>query len=221
MKSIESTLYHRMLLPGNPSGDVHPTLIMLHGRGADEENLLGLATFYDPRLMILSVRAPFQFSPEGGYTWYDVGTVGTPEPVMFRESYDKLAQFVDDALAHYPVDRQRVYVLGFSMGTVMSYALSLTKPEIFRGVLAHSGYVPEGTSLTFRWQDLGHLQYFIAHGSADPVIPIEFARHARQLFSASNGAVVYREYPMGHEINEQSLSDSAAFLGGLLGTKEH
>jgi phospholipase/carboxylesterase len=220
MKLIESTLFHRILPPGKPSGEIHPTLLMVHGRGADEEDLLGLSSWYDPRLMILSVRAPFQFSAGGGYTWYDVGEVGAPEPAMFRSSYDKLAQFVDDALAQYPVDRKRFFLLGFSMGTVMSYALSLTKPQLFRGVLAHSGYVPEGTSLTFRWQDLAHLSYFIAHGSMDPVIPVGFARHAHELFAASNAPVVYKEYPMGHEINEESLADATAFLGGILGSKE-
>lgn len=220
MKPIASTLFHRVLPPGKASGGVHPTVIMLHGRGADEEDLIGLSSYHDQRLMILSVRAPFPY-PGGGFTWYDAGAIGTPEPAMFRSSYEKLAQFVDDALAHYPVDRERLYLLGFSMGTVMSYALSLTKPELFRGVVAHSGYVPEGTALTFRWQQLAHLHYFIAHGSADPVIPVEFARHASELFSASNAAIVYREYPMGHEINQQSVSDSAAFLGGLVNTKEH
>lgn len=220
MQQIASSLVHRVLPPGKPSGAVHPTVLMIHGRGADEEDLLGLASFYDSRLMVLSVRAPFQFSAGGGYTWYDVGEVGAPAPAMFRSSYDKLAQFVDDALAGYPVDRSRFFLLGFSMGTVMSYALSLTRPELFHGVCAHSGYVPEGTPLAFRWRELAHLRYFIAHGSMDPVIPVSFARHAREMFAASNAAVEYREYPMGHEINEASLADSAAFLGGLLEPKE-
>ena len=220
MKPIVSALYHRVLPPVTPSGDTSPTLIMLHGRGADEEDLLGLASYYDRRLMIVSVRAPFPFSPEGGYTWYDLGIVGAPEPEKFRSSYEKLVQLVDDVLAQYPVDRQRVYLLGFSMGTVMAYALSLTRPGLFRGVLAHSGYVPDGTALPFRWQELGHLHYFIAHGTEDPVIPVDFARHARELFSASNAIVDYREYPIGHQISEESLQDSAAFLNGLLGRKE-
>ena len=102
------------------------------------------------------------------------------------------------------------------MGTVMAFALSLTRPELFRGVIANSGYVPEGTHLSFRWQDLGNLAYFIGHGSQDPVIPIDLARRAKRLFEASTARVEYREYDMGHQISEESIHDSAAFLKGLL-----
>jgi phospholipase/carboxylesterase len=219
MSGIPTTLEHRVLLPEGGETAKHPTVIMLHGRGADEEDLIGLAKYYDPRLLILSVRAPYPFADGGGYTWYDVGAVGTPDPVMFRLSYDRLSHFVDDALHAYPVDPSCVILLGFSMGTVMAFALSLTRPELFRGVIANSGYVPEGTHLSFRWRELGNLAYFIAHGREDPVIPIDFARRAKRLFEDSTAQVEYREYDMVHEISEESLRDSAAFLEGLLGMK--
>ena len=216
MSGMPTTLEHRVLRPEGTGAARFPTLIMLHGRGADEEDLIGLSERYDPRLLILSARAPYPFPYGGGFTWYDVGAVGTPDPAMFRQSYDRLSQFVDDALLHYPVDPAQLYLLGFSMGTVMSYALALARPGIFRGVIANSGYVPEGTHLAFRWQDLGEASLFIAHGTEDPVIPIEFARRAKKLFEQSPAHVEYREYPMGHEISEQSLGDSAAFLSRLL-----
>jgi phospholipase/carboxylesterase len=217
MSEIPTTLEHRVLLPKGTPAEKHPTVIMLHGRGADEEDLIGLAEQYDPRLLVLSARAPYPFASGGGYTWYDVGAVGTPDPSMFRLSYDRLSGFLDYALQEYPVDRSRVYLLGFSMGTVMAFALSLTRPELVRGVIANSGYVPEGTHLSFRWQDLGNVAYFIAHGRQDPVIPIEFARRAKRLFEASTAHVEYREYDMGHQISEESIRDSATFLEGLLG----
>jgi phospholipase/carboxylesterase len=219
MGEIPVILEHRVLVPQGAPAAKHPTVIMLHGRGADEEDLIGLATYYDPRLLVLSVRAPYPFAHGGGYTWYDVGAVGTPDPAMFRLSYDRLSQFVDEAIREYPVDPSRVYLLGFSMGTVMAFALSLTRPELFRGVIANSGYVPEGTHLAFRWRELGNLAYFIAHGREDPVIPIDFARRAKRLFEESTAKVEYREYEMGHEIGEESLRDSAAFFAGLLGKK--
>ena len=216
MSGIPTTLEHRVLHPEGTRESSHPTLIMLHGRGADEEDLVGLAKEYDSRLLVLSVRAPYPFTYGGGFTWYDVGTVGTPDPVMFRESYRLLSGFVDDALREYPVDPARVFLLGFSMGTVMSFALSLTRPELFRGVIAHSGYVPEGTHLSFRWRELGNLAYFVSHGTEDPVIPIDFARKTKQLFEQSNAHLEYREYVMGHQIIAESVRDSAVFLEGLI-----
>src|SRR5512141_750966 len=126
MKSIPSSLVHRVLEPENSTASVHPALIMLHGRGADEEDLLGLSSFLDRRFLYISARAPFPFQYGGGYTWYDIGEVGVPLPGMFDESYQKLLQFVDDVVQNYPIDRSRIYLFGFSMGTVLSYALSLT-----------------------------------------------------------------------------------------------
>ena len=192
---------------------------MLHGRGADEEDLIGLSKYYDPGLLVLSVRAPYPFPNGGGFTWYDAGTAGSPDPAMFRLSYDRLSRFIDVALHEYPVDPALVFLLGFSMGTVMAFAISLTRPELFRAVIANSGYVPEGTHLSFRWKELGSLAYFIAHGRQDPVIPIEAARRAKRLFEESNALIEYREYDMGHQISEDSIRDSAAFLERLLGKK--
>lgn len=189
---------------------------MVHGRGADEEDLPGLAPALDPRLLILSVRAPFPFDLGGGYTWYDVGTVGSPDPAMFRESHDRLSRFVDEALRQYPIDPARLFLLGFSMGTVMSLAQGLTRPALFRGIVAHSGYVAEGTHLQYRWNELAGTSFFIAHGTLDPVIPIGMARRAKELFAASGAPYVYREYPMTHQITDESLRDVAAWLRPLL-----
>jgi len=194
-------------MPEAPSSSRPPALIMLHGRGADEEDLLGLASSLDDRFLIVSARAPYPFSPGGGYTWYDIGKVGSPDPTMFRTSYEKLLTFLRDVINNYPVDTSRVFLLGFSMGTVMSYALALTHPELIRGVSANSGYLPEGTFLSYRWNELAGTGFFITHGITDPVIPVEMARRARDLFSKSNASVTYREYPMAHQISEQSLAD--------------
>jgi|WetSurSiteA1Bulk_404760.scaffolds.fasta_scaffold87227_1 phospholipase/carboxylesterase len=216
MKTIATSLVHRVLEPKNSPASAHPTLIMLHGRGADEEDLLGLSSLLDERLLIISARAPYEFA-YGGYTWYDIGQVGVPLPGMFDESYAKLNTFADDVLRNYPVDRSRVYLFGFSMGAVMSYALSLTRPELFRGVSANSGYVPEGTKLRFRWQDLAGKEFHIVHGEFDSVIPVQMARRAKELFATSNASVIYREYPMDHQISDESLNDVAAWLKRLLG----
>jgi phospholipase/carboxylesterase len=216
MKTITTTLVHRILPPEKSTSPIHPALIMLHGRGADEEDLLGLAPYLDGRLFILSVRAPFPFPYGGGYTWYDMDTVGAPDPTMFKESYEKLSAFVHDALTHYPIDPSHLYLLGFSMGTVMSYSLALTQPGLFRGVIANSGYMPEGTHLTLRWNESSACDFFIAHGVNDPVIPVQLGRRVKELLSNTDSKFTYREYPMGHQISQESVVDFAAWLKGHL-----
>lgn len=215
MKRIETTLEHRLLLPGRPGAAPHPSILLLHGRGADEEDLLNLAPSFDDRFLLLSARAPFPF-PYGGYTWYEVRDAGDPEPVTFLDSYGRLSRFLDDLLAHYPVDPGRLLLFGFSMGTVMSYALALSRPEKIAGVAANSGYLPVVSALTYRWQELSTIEFFITHGTEDNIIPIAQARRARMLLESAGARVRYREYAMPHSIGEQALADVAAWTRTLL-----
>jgi phospholipase/carboxylesterase len=215
MKTIASSLFHRVLMPRTPAAKNYPTVLFLHGRGADEEDLLGFAPSLDPRFFIVSARAPYPFPSSGGFTWYDLGEDGTPGPAMFKSSYDMLVTFMDDVRRGYPVDPTRVFLFGFSMGTVMSYALALTHPEHIRGIVAHSGYIPEGTFLRFRWADLSQIEFMVAHGTQDHVIPIHLAHRARELLTHAHAPLLYREYPIAHSISEESLSESSAWLRQL------
>jgi phospholipase/carboxylesterase len=216
MKTVETSLFHRVLPPkGSPKASRHPTVIFLHGRGADEEDLLSVAPLLDSRLLLLSVRAPYPFSG-GGYTWYDLQQIGSPDLAMFRASYDRLSAFLDDAADGYPVDPEYVFLFGFSMGTVLSYALSLSRPDRIRAVAANSGYLPEIPDLNYRWQDMAGTSFFITHGIHDPVIPVSMARHARDLMAATRAPVTYREYDMSHTLGEQALADVAAWISGFL-----
>jgi len=216
MNTIETSLIHRVLPPVRQE-PAYPLLILLHGRGADELDLLGLSDYLDDRLLIVSAQAPFAFG-NGGFTWYEMDKKGMPKPSMFTRSYEALSTFVNDVINGYPVQKTNVFLLGFSMGTVMSFSLSLTQPELVRGVVANSGYVPEGTHLQFRWSEVNHHHYFIAHGIHDPVIPIGFARRANELFQKSKATVLYKEYPMVHQIGEDQLNDLSSWLTRLLDT---
>jgi phospholipase/carboxylesterase len=193
----------------------------MHGRGTNEDDLLGLVDYLDPRFFVVSVRAPFKFDEGfGGYTWYDVQGVATPHAGQFEESYNRMAQFVLDVKQNYPVDPLRMFMLGFSMGSIMSLALSLTKPELVRGVVAHSGYIPENTPLRFAWDRLQNLSLFIAHGVNDPVIPVQQGRRAHDLLSKTKADLTYKEYPIGHSMSEQSVSDLGDWLQKKLAVPE-
>jgi phospholipase/carboxylesterase len=217
MKTIATTLFHRVLMPEGPPAGPHPLLVLIHGRGADEEDLLGLVPAFDPRLIVLSVRAPLPWEG-GGYTWYALGgPVGQPEHGSFTASFRALDRCIRDAVGGYPVDPSRVFLFGFSMGAVMSIAMALTAPKMFRGVVAHSGYVPEGVPLPFRLGDPELPPIFLAHGTLDQVIPIAMARHARELLDGPHARLTYREYPIGHGISDDGAADVREWMHGLLG----
>jgi len=210
---VSTTLVHKIRQPGGSSSPLSPALILLHGRGTNEDDLLGLLDYLDPRLFAVSARAPFRFDQSfGGYTWYDVQDVGTPNAQQFDESYKRLIQFMEDVKRGYPIDKQKIFVLGFSMGSIMSYALALTRPQTVRGIIAHSGYIPENTSLQFLWDQLQSLSIFTAHGIQDTVIPVSLARRANDLLSKTSVDLTYKEYPIAHTISDESLSDLSIWL---------
>jgi len=212
MNPIRSALAHKILVPRRKSEGKAPALILLHGRGTNEDDLLGLAEYLDERLFIISARAPFPFAHGGGYVWYDIEEVGVPEPKMFAESYRKIAQLGDDCKAGYPIDPSKIFFSGFSMGAVMAYTIALTRPESVAGVVANSGYVPESTELKFEWSQLKGKPFFVSHGKYDPVIPVSFGQRAKELLDRAGASLTYREYDMGHQISEESLNDMMQWL---------
>jgi phospholipase/carboxylesterase len=194
---------------------LHPALILLHGRGSDENDLLGLAPMFDPRMVIISVRAPYDFT-HGGYTWFDLDDEGNMDFDQILSSRDALVRCLDEIQKKYPIDPEHVFLYGFSMGAMMSLLLSLSHPKRFKGVVAHSGMLIEEDSLKYRMDDLKRVSFFIAHGTYDSVVPVDFGRQAHQLLMRSGAAVLYREYPIQHAISDESLTDTAEWLHDLI-----
>jgi len=216
MNKIQTDLIYRQIEPKKKNSGGSPAIILLHGRGADENDLLGLSPYLDERLAIFSVRAPFPFE-YGGYIYFQVTEDGTADPAMFMESYKRLMQFVEGVSLLPEIDAKKIYLMGFSMGTIMAYALSLTQPKKFAGVVAQSGFIRDHPDLPFVWQKLGNCAFTITHGVDDKIIPVRLARETKEKFSKSNADVVYKEYAMGHQISDESLADVCDWLTKKLG----
>jgi phospholipase/carboxylesterase len=192
-------------------------LILHHGRGADEHDLLPLADVLDPdrRLHVVTPRAPLQLPGWPGYHWYVVPRVGYPDPETFHAAYRELAAFHDEVWKRTGIGPERTVLGGFSMGSVMSYALGLggNRPTP-AGILAFSGFVPvvEG------WEpELGRAtNAFVAHGRNDPIMEIGFARRARELLESGGVELEYHESDAAHEIDPRHLPPAAAWLEATL-----
>jgi phospholipase/carboxylesterase len=201
------------------AGEPQGLLILHHGRGSDESDLLPLGEALDRqrRLHLVTPRAPLQLPGSPGFHWYRVPRVGYPDPATFDSSFEQLATFHDELFDRLGIPAQRTVLGGFSMGTVMSYALGLDgRRPVPAGILAFSGFVPtvEG------WQpDLATragLPVSIAHGDADPVIDVSFARRARDLLSGAGLDVTYSESSTGHNIYPPDVPAAARWLTGVL-----
>ena len=201
------------------AGEAEGLLVLHHGRGTDERDLLGLADLLDPdrRLRVVTPRAPLQLPGSPGYHWYLVPRVGYPDPETFTAARAALAELHDGLWEESGIGPERTVLAGFSMGAVMSYTMGLSadRPAV-AGILAFSGFVPTVEGWEPAFADRTQTPAFISHGRRDPVIGIEFAERARDLLSEGGLDVTYRESDLGHQIDPAHLRDAGAWLGEVL-----
>jgi phospholipase/carboxylesterase len=193
-----------------------PLLIMLHGYGSDENDLFSFASELSKDLYIISVRAPYAIQPYGN-AWYainfDAEMNKWNDNEQAKESRDLIANFIDEACDRYPVNKTNVTLLGFSQGTILSYAVALTYPDKVKNVIALSGYINEDIlpdDLTKK--NYSHLNFYCSHGSVDQVIPVDWARKAPLLLKKLHINHVYSEFPVGHGVAPQNFYDFRTWL---------
>jgi len=201
-----------------PQGDgPFPTVLTLHGWGANAHDLLALAPhLHGGEALVLCPQGPvrFEIAPGNpGYGWFPITGGGPLDPEAFAEGAAAIGDFLDAACQRYPVDPSKLVVLGFSQGGVMAYDLALRAPQRFAGLAALSSWLPDELAAGAA-QDAAReaLPAFVAHGTEDPMIPIDRGRESRDALLALNVPTVYREYDMGHEIRAETLRDLVEWL---------
>lgn len=193
-----------------------PVLFLFHGYGSDENDLFSFAGELPEELFIISVKAPYPLQPYGN-AWYainfdaDQNKFSNNEQAI--ESRDKIANFIDEALENYPIDAKNISLLGFSQGTILSYAVALSHPEKIKNLIALSGYVNfDFIADNFKQNDFSKLSVYASHGSQDQVIPIDWARKAPELLSELNIEHKYSEFPVGHGVAPQNFMELKEWL---------
>ncbi len=211
------TLKYRYKEPQKPASDSQkpPLLLLLHGLGADENDLFGLAPFMDERFFIVSPRAP-QTLPYGGFAWFELifGPDGIGVSVkQFEQSRGLILKFIDELIEKHDLDPNRIFICGFSQGAMMSLSAFLSEPKKFAAVVAMSGRaMPEMLPDTKDFDALKDFPIFVTHGIYDPLLPIDNGRATKELLSALPVDLQYKEYPMAHEISQESLQDVSNWL---------
>lgn len=196
-------------------------LVLMHGRGADELDLLPLLDVLDPgqRLVGLVPRGPLALPP-GGAHWYVVREIGFPDRETFLATFAQASDWLDGALEDVGVPPERAVLGGFSQGTMMSYALGLgsSRPRP-AGILAISGFIPTVEGFALDLEGRAGLPVSISHGTYDPVIAVEFGREARDRLDAAGLDVSYREDPVAHQIAPAAVAQARAVLERALPPK--
>ena len=193
-------------------GATTPLVVLLHGRGADEHDLIGLADELPRAFAYASLRAPYEFPGGfGGYCWFEDRGPGRPVPESLQSTVDLLRAWLDGpATAEY--DRARTFVLGFSQGMMTAGALILADPQRFAGAVLLSGAfaLDTGSATPDR---LAGLPVFTGHGTFDSVIPPErVVQTMEYLRGRSGAALTERTYPIDHSISRSEIADINAWL---------
>jgi phospholipase/carboxylesterase len=186
-----------------------PLVIVLHGRGADANDLADIAPMIDHGYRFVFPNAPKPFEPSPGmrfgFTWFE----GWPaERSSIAASRKMLLEFIDEVVARYPTPPGKIILSGFSQGGLMSIDVGFRTSQKLAGIVVMSGAVYEEDLPPFR----PDLPVLVVHGTDDEVIPLLVAHRARRVLEAHGVDTDYREFAMGHQVSQESLDLIAGFM---------
>ncbi len=192
-------------------------LLLVHGLGTDENDLAGLLPHLDPdgRFLTVLPRGPYAAPP--GFAWFPIGPNGR-DPAAFGAALDLLDATLDAACDTHGLARHDAIVAGFSQGAAMAAALVYrASAERARpaGAIAMSGFLPETSAVPLAVGD-DLPPALVQHGLYDPMVPPHRGRKLAQMLAARGAPVVYREYPMQHQVALESIEDARNWLTEVL-----
>ena len=208
-------LEHNYKAPVNPS-EASPVIIMLHGFGSDENDLFSFATELPDHYAIISLKAPFPMQPYGN-AWYNIyfdssdGKFSDTDQAV--KSRDLVRDCIDEIVEKYNVMKDNVTLLGFSQGTILSFAVALSYPEKIKNVIGLSGYINEDLLVEgFENNDFSNLNVYSSHGSVDQVIPVSWAQKTKPFLKKLQIDCKYSEFPVGHGVAPQNFYEFKEWL---------
>lgn len=196
--------------------DKNPLLLLLHGYGSNEADLFSFADELPDEYYIISARAPYNMQ-HGSYAWYDINFDADQNKFSDHDqakvSRDLIAGFIDELIQTYPIDPKKVTLIGFSQGSILSYAVALSYPEKVQKVVAMSGYLNlEIVSDDYLKNTFNNLKIFASHGTSDQVIPVAWAKKTPVILENLGIDITYKEYPIGHGVAPQNFYDFKSWL---------
>ncbi len=218
LRPSDSIPLQHLIRPGSGQNGPYPALFMLHGYGSNEADLFSFSDELPDDLFIVSFRAPYDIQPFG-HAWYAINFEGPQgkwnDIPQALDSRDLVLKSIDAAIKAYHLDSERINLLGFSQGSILSYALALSYPDRINSLIALSGYVdPEMLSENYNSGNLDKLQIYASHGQVDPIIPSAWAQESVTFLLSLGVEVTYEEYPVGHGVSTDNLRSFKKWLNG-------
>jgi len=201
-------LPHRVVAPSAPGP--HPTVVMLHGQGGDEDVMWVFAPTVPAGWLVVAPRGPVA-APDGGFAWHRRDRDVWPTLAEFDPAASAVARCVEALPSLYGADPSRICLMGFSQGAATSYAVALRRPGLVRAIAGLVGFLPTACDEVVISRPLRGLPIFMAIGQSDGIIPVDRAREAARLLAAAGASVEAREYDVGHKLNPRGMRDLTAW----------
>lgn len=195
-----------------------PTVVLLHGLGADERDLVGLGQTLDPRFALVSFRAPIALEPRG-YSWFPV-TFTAQGPVHDEAAAEaargRLVEELEKLRKNPAVDASQVYLVGFSQGAILSLSVALTEPRLIAGAVILSGRTLPEVAARVRAPLSPPPPILVLHGRRDALLAFENEAATVQVLTRAGFAPEVHAYDAGHEITQAMQRDLSAWLTARL-----
>ena len=198
--------------------DKNPLLLLLHGYGSNDSDLFSFASELPDEYYVISARAPYDLQ-YGSYAWYAINFDADQNKFSDHDqailSRDLVVRFIEELKIKFPIDSSNITLIGFSQGSILSYSIALSYPNIVQRVGALSGYLNlDINSENYQNNDFSNLKIFASHGIVDQVIPVEWARKTDPILKSLEINSTYKEYPIGHGVSPQNFFDLKDWLQG-------
>lgn len=193
---------HHVVTAGSTDPDA-PLVVLLHGRGSHEREIIQLSAHLPDSLAYAAVRAPI--AEGGGFAWFQNRGIGRPVASSLREQMDWFREWL-------PADR-RVFLAGFSGGAAFAGGLLLDDPSRFAGAAVLYGTLPFDAGVPTSPGHLSGVRVFVAQGDFDTVIPRELLDRTWNYVTGDSGAVsTARRDPVGHGIAAEAVTALSDWL---------
>lgn len=196
--------------------DKNPLLLLLHGYGSNEADLFSFASELPDEYYVISARAPYDLQ-YGSYAWYAINFDADQNKFSDHDqailSRDIVVKFIEELKSNFPIDSADITLIGFSQGSILSYSIALSYPNIVQRVGALSGYLNLDITVdNYQNNDFSGLKIFSSHGTVDQVIPVEWARKTDPILKNLGINSTYKEYPIGHGVSPKNFFDLKDWL---------